>query len=297
MKERIFLFAEKGRTWVLDNLRMALIVGVGSIEREWIEVNRSYKSALDALQHKLSLGKDAIIMSEDLPVETSRIWSKHLQLIADFVKEFRLSSGEWREQLERIFDGLESDVLKDEDIRMLLQMLMDMLSRELIDLSDSLQDQLKGEAYKIWKRAVEEAVHLEQMRVLFLEHLTEIYRTYVTVRETKSHHAMINEMKAYIEENFVNPDLSLKHLSERFSISGKYASYLFKEEFDMNFADFLVQLRMKHAEHLLAETEETIQNIALQVGYANSITFGRMFKREIGITPGDYRKFKMKPDK
>ncbi|MFD1955521.1 helix-turn-helix domain-containing protein [Paenibacillus thailandensis] len=106
---------------------------------------------------------------------------------------------------------------------------------------------------------------------------------------------MINEMRAYIEEHFADPDLSLKHLSDRFDISGKYASYLFKEEFDMKFVDFLVQLRMKRAERLLAETDETVQNIALQVGYANSISFGRMFKRVVGVTPGDYRKLKIKP--
>lgn len=105
---------------------------------------------------------------------------------------------------------------------------------------------------------------------------------------------MIVEMKAYIEENFADPDLSLKHLSDRFQISGKYASYLFKEEFNMKFVDFMVQLRMAKAERLLLETDDTVQHIALQVGYANSITFGRTFKREVGVTPGDYRKLKAK---
>jgi AraC-like DNA-binding protein len=127
--------------------------------------------------------------------------------------------------------------------------------------------------------------------------LTEIYRTYVAHSETKNHRAMINELKAYIEENFENPDLSLKHLSDRFHISGKYVSYLFKEEFNMKFVDFIVRLRMERAEMLLAETEESVQNIALQVGYANSITFGRVFKRIVGVTPGDYRKLKLKPGK
>jgi len=103
---------------------------------------------------------------------------------------------------------------------------------------------------------------------------------------------MVSEMKTYIEENFANPDLSLKHLSDRFQISGKYASYLFKTEFDMKFVDFVTELRMKEAERLLVETDCPLQDIALQVGYANAITFGRVFKRISGITPGDYRRQK-----
>jgi len=54
---------------------------------------------------------------------------------------------------------------------------------------------------------------------------------------------------------------------------------------------------MEHAEGLLAESEDSVQSIALQVGYANSITFGRVFKRVVGVTPGDYRKLKLKPGK
>ncbi len=52
----------------------------------------------------------------------------------------------------------------------------------------------------------------------------------------------------------------------------------------MKFVDFLVQLRMKRAEELLAETEFSIQEIARK-SYANAITFGRVFKRTAGVTP------------
>lgn len=296
-KERIRLFADKGRTWVSEHLRMSLQFGVGPVKQGWNRIELSYKAAVEAMQHKLSRGKEAVIMSEDLPGDAGRRWYKYLQMAAELVREFRLSTGEWRIHLERMFESLESDCLKDEDIRMLLQTMMDLLGSELSEISDELLDHFRGDKADVRKKAVEETDSLEQIKALFFEHLTDIYRAYVAFCETKNHRAMINEMKAYIEEHFVDPDLSLKHLSDRFHISGKYASYLFKEEFNMKFVDFIVQLRMERAEELLAETEEPVQNIALQVGYANSITFGRVFKRVIGVTPGDYRKLKLKPGK
>ncbi|WP_019637673.1 helix-turn-helix domain-containing protein [Paenibacillus fonticola] len=290
-------FADRGILWTREHLGMSLMVGVGPCSASWEELAASYQMAARALQHKMSLGKEAVIMSEDMPDNGSRLTYSHLQGIAHFVKQFRLSNEEWRSHLERIFEAMEADGLKDEDIRLLLQTMMEMLARELGELSERLLESFREEQAGRWRMEVENTESLEQLRLLFMEELSEIYRTYVAISETKNHRAMILEMKAYIEENFADPDLSLKHLSDRFDISGKYASYLFKEEFNMKFVDFLVQLRMAKAEQLLVETGETVQNIALQVGYANSITFGRTFKREVGVTPGDYRKLKIKPQR
>lgn len=296
-REKIQIFADKGRLWVSEHLRLSLLFGVGHVVREWEQVGQSYKAAVDVLQHKMSLGKKAVIMSEDLPGDAGRKWYKYVQYGSELVREFRLLTGQWRAYLERLFEQLETDCLKDEDIRMVLQTMMDMLGSELSEISGELHVHFKGTSAASMQRAADETVTLEQLKAHYLERLTEIYRTYVAYSETKNQRAMINELKAYIEENFENPDLSLKHLSDRFHLSGKYASYLFKEEFNMKFVDFIVQLRMERAEELLAETEQSVQNIALQVGYANSITFGRVFKRIVGVTPGDYRKLKLKPGK
>lgn len=294
-KVQIRSFADKGRVWVSEHLRMSLLFGVGFVTNDWQQLGQSYKAAVKALEHKMSLGKEAVIMSEDLPDGEGRKWYKYVQMCGELVKEFRLISGEWRVHLDAFFEQLEEGRLKDEDIRMLLQTMTDMLGSELSSVSEQMREHFAGEQAEARKKLAEETASLEQLKSVYLDDFTEIYRTYVAYSESKNHRAMINEMKAYIEEHFENPDLSLKHLSDRFQISGKYASYLFKEEFNMKFVDFIVQLRIERAEELLAGTDESVQSIALQVGYANSITFGRVFKRVVGVTPGDFRKLKMKP--
>ncbi|MFS0723003.1 helix-turn-helix domain-containing protein [Paenibacillus sp. 1P07SE] len=286
---------DKGCSWIRDNLRMTLRFGVGTFAGGLGQLQSSYKGAVQALEHRLAMGENGLIMSEELPGKSGRTWYKYMQLSAEAVKAFRLLSGDWRSALDRIFAELRQDQLKDEEIRMIISAMMDMLGSELSEISHELQRQFDSEAIRELNRKGESTETLEQLQSLYLEQLTDIYRTYVAHSESKNHRAMIAEIKSYIEENFENPDLSLKHLSDRFNISGKYASYLFKEEFNMKFVDFIVQLRMDRAEHLLAHTAEPIQNIALQVGYANAITFGRVFKRIVGVTPGDYRKLQMRP--
>jgi len=53
--------------------------------------------------------------------------------------------------------------------------------------------------------------------------------------------------------------------------------------------DYLIELRMDHARRLLEDTPYSIQDIAEEVGYSNAISFGRMFKKTVSLSPGEYR--------
>lgn len=282
------------RQWVSENFGVSMFIGIGPIVHALDKAGDSYRAADSALQHRLSAGQP-IVVSDEIPDKRMIQSYKYLQSFSEFVREFRSTSDGWRRSLEELFAIFSEEPMADKDIRLLLHTLVQMLDREVGSQSDSLRKAfdvaLSGE---VWD-AIEDASSLERIRNVLSEWLTKVYRIYVSVNETKNHRAMVTELKKYIEENFDNPDLSLKHLSDRFQISGKYVSYLFKDEFDLNFVDFLVKLRMRRAEELLTETKQNVQDIALQVGYANSITFGRVFKRVVGVTPGDYRKLNMKP--
>ncbi|NMO96691.1 helix-turn-helix domain-containing protein [Paenibacillus lemnae] len=283
--------AEECQRWVEEKLRMSLCFGMGSTVSGIHEIGASYRSASEALEHRLAMGDHAVLVGDDLSRGDFSHLLPYLTEISELVKDFRLNNDGWRVRLQNMFESFKKERLKDELIRSLLRSMLQLLSREVGVLSDELRTQLsEGKDSKL-----SGAASLEELQSRTSDLLTEIYRTYVALSETKSYRAMINEMKIYIEEHFDDPDLSLKHLSDRFQISGKYASYLFKMEYDMKFVDFLVQLRMNRAEELLTETDLSIQEIAEKIGYANSITFGRVFKRTAGVTPGDYRKLKVKP--
>lgn len=290
MTEQIREVAEECRSWVEQNLRISLSFGIGPIAEGIGFIRESYVAAEAVLHRKLLMNGDVVLAeSSDTPQQLLETYT-YLQMIAEFVKRFRMSSGQWREQLEEIFAAFERNLLSDEDIRSFMQALLQMLSREVAVMSEQLQQELSEENNSKRLKRLEEAETLDDVKSLLFDDLTDLFRIYVSVSETKSYKAMVNEMKSYIEEQFANPDLSLKHLSDRFQISGKHASYLFKTEFNMKFVDFVTALRMKEAEKLLLNTEQSLQDIATQVGYANAISFGRVFKRIIGMTPGDYRR-------
>ncbi|GAK41772.1 hypothetical protein TCA2_4264 [Paenibacillus sp. TCA20] len=85
-------------------------------------------------------------------------------------------------------------------------------------------------------------------------------------------------------------DLSLNYLSDLLNMSSTYLSTYIKEKTGSTFSEHLHRVRVEKAQELLITTGMTINRIAAQVGYVNFSSFNRMFKKETGMTPGQYRK-------
>ncbi|GJM71915.1 hypothetical protein HMSSN036_41310 [Paenibacillus macerans] len=56
--------------------------------------------------------------------------------------------------------------------------------------------------------------------------------------------------------------------------------------------DYLIDLRIERAKQMLTDSAETVQRIGEKVGYINTQSFIRIFKKNVGVTPGQYRESK-----
>jgi AraC-like DNA-binding protein len=65
---------------------------------------------------------------------------------------------------------------------------------------------------------------------------------------------------------------------------------IFKKQFGISLAAYSRQVRMEKAKELLATTNNTLQMIAEAVGYTEGNNFQQTFKREVGVTPGEWRR-------
>lgn len=96
-------------------------------------------------------------------------------------------------------------------------------------------------------------------------------------------------LRELLETSFCQPDFSISVLADHFHVSIAYMSYLTKKELGMNFVDYLWELRLKRAQELLKNTELSVDEISVKVGYLNPSSFRRKFKQATGITPTQYR--------
>lgn len=93
----------------------------------------------------------------------------------------------------------------------------------------------------------------------------------------------------YIEKHFCEEQLSLATVAEQVGLSASRFSTLFHEQMSCNFKEYVDALRFEKAKRLLKESDLLIAEIARQVGYENSYSFSRLFKRLAGVTPQVYR--------
>ncbi len=101
-------------------------------------------------------------------------------------------------------------------------------------------------------------------------------------------HASFNAITTYIEEHFTEP-LTNKSLSAQFGYNETYFSRMFKKSTGIPLSQHIQNLRLKHAEALLRDTDESIAAIAIQCGFSDVFYFSNRFKRSTGKTPREYR--------
>lgn len=156
-----------------------------------------------------------------------------------------------------------------------------------------LNDEIIETNKAIMKDAIDQFETLEDVQEEILSIMEKL--EYVIAEKTSKGGAaeIAVKMKQYIEEHVSDPDLSLIHLSQQFDIPSKNVSSLFKEQFNIKFIDFLIHRRVELAKQLLLDKEMSVQEIGRAVGYLNPVSFNRVFKRVVGIPPGDFRKEKL----
>lgn len=98
----------------------------------------------------------------------------------------------------------------------------------------------------------------------------------------------IQNIIQYIDENYTK-DLTLTELAARYHFSPSYFSTLFKKQAGNTLTKYITAKRIALAKILLDDGKVSIQDIVERIGYNDYFQFIKIFKREVGVTPGQYR--------
>lgn len=99
---------------------------------------------------------------------------------------------------------------------------------------------------------------------------------------------IVNKSIQFIKEQ-VEENISRDDVANYVDLNPAYLSRLFKKETGINLIDYLIETKMKRAKKLLETTSLTVSGVALQVGYSNFSHFTKMFKKQFGVNPQEYR--------
>ncbi len=100
---------------------------------------------------------------------------------------------------------------------------------------------------------------------------------------------LVENVRDFIATNYTNPDMCRSFISDKFDISEKHLSRLFKAVYNETIISYIEDLRMKKAIEFIMEDKLNIYDIGYKVGFINHNTFYKAFKRKYLISPSEYR--------
>lgn len=98
------------------------------------------------------------------------------------------------------------------------------------------------------------------------------------------------ELKEMIQDH-IDTNLSLKELSKGLEISPSYLSREFSKYFeDLSFGEYIRKQRINKAMELMTTSSYSLTQIAYLTGFSDQSHFTRIFKKQTGLSPSEYRK-------
>jgi two-component system response regulator YesN len=272
--------------YIHSYLELTISAGIGDIHSDLGYISESYNQALQALEFRIFKGYKALIP----------IWHVHTN------QPYIMFMYNERKEIETSL----STAIKEADLKK-VKLSLDQLKKLIKNLDgcpmtliqhtfqELVMVMVHDSADSSVKTAVPQDLHDSLMK---LETLDEIIAwmeqtAYQIISgasnsPTDRNRTPVEQILEYIQTNH-DKEISLNGIADQLGLDPSYLSRLFKQALGLNFMDYLLSLRIKHAKMLLVTTEHSVTEISQMVGYHNTASFIRIFKKNEGVPPGQYR--------
>lgn len=183
---------------------------------------------------------------------------------------------------EVALDPFQLDIINDKQLRLLKP--TDKQAQVLIELLDEIKqlDPLKKHSNIAFNTLFSYYLYL----IGKLEEDTEN----IIIHKSDFVPSLVLNIISYLKENFREP-ITLDSLSKKFSVSKATLIYNFNKYLHSSPVDYLINIRIQQAKAALTESNSNLSEIAESCGFSNANYFSLMFKRKVGLSPANYRKY------
>ncbi len=139
---------------------------------------------------------------------------------------------------------------------------------------------------KLNETTLKRKLEIEEL-IEWTENILKALKSYEGAEKEKND--IIEEIKKYIERN-IGQKITRKDIADSVFLNPDYLTKLFKEKTGVKLSDYILKQRMELAQKLLADTDLSITEIAIECGYENNIAyFSHVFKLNAQDSPLQYR--------
>lgn len=148
-------------------------------------------------------------------------------------------------------------------------------------------EKLASDVHKI-EDILNDTISLDQIKT----EMNRIFISVLTFRNSLASHErvlVLQQAKSYIDIHYVDPELKMNIVAQKFNISPSYFSTIFRQEIGVTFRDYVGKLKINRAKELLRTTNLKCSEVAYQSGFKDSHYFSFVFKKRTGLTPLQFR--------
>ncbi|BFT76049.1 response regulator [Paenibacillus sp. P36] len=279
---RIHAIGNRITDCVLMYLKLNIRIGIGQMKTTWQEISDSTEEAfLDLLQQTMTPqpGKPTSLPS-DLAIRPIKFYQELAEAIV-YSKE---------ETASQIVDAYihqlqQTPTITPAYLQYLCTELWTIFAYSLYSVGIVLDELFPD-------------MHLpsEIMKIQTTTHLQEWLRAKIHIiatsrhwNENSKHKEAVDFMIQYAHDHYAE-EVSLEDMSKKLYLSRNYLNQIFKKSTGETFTNYLIQVRMKKAQALLAEGKHLIYEISEKVGYKNVPYFSSIFKKYTGMSPSEVGK-------
>ena len=289
LEESVYAIAQAFKYEVERNTSCKIMVGIGTPAERIGEVPKSYQAALKAADYGISHGLAQIVDSSlfsssvgekfgfsEFPDITGDIFLTKLRYAAK--KDIDAIIREYTKTIESNFDEMSAYFIFGEIVVTAAKIVEDM-GGDLKQITP----------FSLEKRAVRNII---VSRNVLTEKLRALLIAVIEYRDSHTegrYQSVIVKAREYIDRNFASGDISLHSTASYVGISPNHLSTVFAQETGENFIDYLTRVRLDRAKHLLRNTAMKSVDIAFETGFNDPHYFSYIFKKNIGVSPREYR--------
>jgi two-component system, response regulator YesN len=269
-------------------LHCSTTTGIGTIIDNISNINKSYQTARKAQSQKLIKGSNNVFCYYELETKSKTKNNIDLKTEHEILNCFEICN---YSDLAQIIDILyssfrTSDYIDAESLsKFNLQLIL--IIFKALEQSHINAEKLLGNEFTLYNE-VNSCTNIDSMTAWFKSKMEICLNSIRKINENPTN-KLLQKATSYINQNIKN-DLTLKMVADHVHISPNYLSKLFSEELSQTYREYVINKRIENAKILLKEGIYKINEVSSLVGFNDEKHFYKVFKKIVGITPGEYKK-------
>ncbi|OZQ65409.1 hypothetical protein CA600_14155 [Paenibacillus sp. VTT E-133280] len=189
------------------------------------------------------------------------------------------------ERVRNLFSMLKSQQAVPDQILRVCRWVIESAQKELQEF----ETLYRGAPYLGLDESITSSMRFSEVERVFTDHFSSILFE-IRAHRLEMSGTAVETIKRWISANY-NQHADLNTLANMVFLTPSYLSKLFKQETGLTLTDYITEIRLRKAKHLLKNAPDLkIHEIGAEVGYGDPAYFNKLFKRVVGVTPNEYKR-------